>query len=159
MNAAVTPLDLRAAMSQFTTGVTIMTTSGGVRHGMTANSLTCVSLDPPLILVCVNNQARILQALRSNGLFTLSILARDQRDLARYFANPKRALGAGEFEGTGWTVGDSGVPRVEDALAWLDCRVSSVEIAGDHHIVIGEVLDLTVGSGDPLVFFRGQFED
>jgi flavin reductase len=126
---------------------------------MTANSFTSVSLDPPLILICVTRGSELCKAVHREGCFAVSVLAAHQEDLARYFANHSRPRGAAEFANVRWSPGSgAGGPVLEGALAWFDCAVATSYDGGDHEIFLGSVL----ASGaeperDALVFFRGSF--
>jgi flavin reductase (DIM6/NTAB) family NADH-FMN oxidoreductase RutF len=144
-------------MSRFATGVTLVTGAdeGGAPVGFTANAVTSVSLEPLLILFCADQSSSSLPALLRTGRFRVSILGAGSRDLARRFSKevlPRR------FE-----VGDlvsrvGGLPGPVDAIAWLECRVWRSFTAGDHVVVIGEVVDCGRSpDGDPLVFFGGEF--
>jgi flavin reductase (DIM6/NTAB) family NADH-FMN oxidoreductase RutF len=126
---------------------------------MTANAFTSVSLDPPLILICLTRDSELCKAVHREGCFAVSVLAAHQEDLARYFANHARPRGAAEFAEVGWSPGPgTGAPVLDDALAWLDCALVTSHDGGDHEIFLGSVL----ASGaepqrDALLFFRGGF--
>ncbi len=148
----------RRTMGNFATGVTVVTTKNGKRlHGFTVNSLTSLSLDPLLVLICVDKQASAHAELESSGAFGVSILSADQEEISSLFATsaePKDdALRKVEFRS-----GRSGVPLIEGALAWLECAVEEVLEGGDHSIFIGRVTDGGLGDeGDPLLYFRGSY--
>lgn len=156
MRASVDAVQLRAAMGNFLTGVSVVTTSSGVPHGMTANSLTCLSLDPPMVLLCLDNQTRMLTALTENGRFAVSILAEPQQSVALHFADPTRTEGAPEFSGVDWFSGSCGIPLIGGALAWIECEVETVYAGGDHQIIVGAVTSAEQTPGTPLAFFGGQ---
>lgn len=149
----------RQALGRFATGVTVVTAerAPGQVHGMTANSFTAVSLDPLLILVCVDKQARMLAVLDRTQRFGVSILKAGQRAISEFFALPEqdpaveRALGV-RFH---WT--PSGIPVLAEALVQLTCRVTSSQVAGDHTIFLAEVDSAEVFEGEPLLFFRGAY--
>jgi flavin reductase (DIM6/NTAB) family NADH-FMN oxidoreductase RutF len=126
---------------------------------MTANSFTSVSLDPPLVLVCVNRRSAIHQAVLDSRSFTVSVLSADQEQLARYFADHSRPRGEEEFSSVGWSPGPStGAPILHGALCWLDCGLAAAHDGGDHSIYIGTVL--ASGSRpdcEALIFYRGGF--
>lgn len=149
------PWTFRRVCGTFATGVAVLTSgSTGPVAGLTVNSFTSVSLEPPLILVCVHNESRTLPALRRTGAFAVNILASDQEEVCRNFAG-RRAHGMAEV---GIRRGRTGVPILSDALAYLDCRLEREVYGGDHTIILGEVLDLGVQRHDePLVFFRNTF--
>jgi flavin reductase len=129
----------------------------GVVHGMTANSFTAVSLEPLLILICVDKQARMLAVLERTQRFGVSVLKDSQRGISEFFALPEqdpvaeRALGV-RFH---WT--PSGIPVLSEALVQLTCRVASLHVAGDHTIFLAEVETAEVFEGEPLLFFRGAY--
>lgn len=149
----------RQALGRFATGVTVVTAerAPGQVHGMTANSFTAVSLDPLLILICVDKQARMLAVLERTQRFGVSVLKDSQRAISEFFALPEqdpaaeRALGI-RFH---WTL--SGIPVLGDALVQLTCRVASLHVAGDHTIFLAEVDTAEVFEGEPLLFFRGAY--
>jgi flavin reductase (DIM6/NTAB) family NADH-FMN oxidoreductase RutF len=124
---------------------------------MTANSFASVSLDPPLVLVCVDQNARLLSFLKTQRRFGLSILRDSQQGVSEFFAEPQQhpvdcaRLGI-RFR---WT--ESGIPLLEDALAHLACNVVAQYMAGDHTIFIGEVESLETLDGEPLLYLRGQY--
>ncbi|WP_328916107.1 MULTISPECIES: flavin reductase family protein [unclassified Streptomyces] len=150
---------LRTVLGRFATGVTVLTAGREAPRGMTANSFTSVSLDPPLVLVCVARTASAHGMILAEGRFAVSILSAEQAHLARHFADHRRAGGRGEFD-TVDTFGGrvTGAPLISGALAWLECAVAAVYDGGDHSIVLGSVLDLSCGAADePLLYFRGGF--
>jgi len=149
-------MTMRRTMGRFATGVAVVTTSAdGVPHGMTVNSLTSVSLEPPLLLVCLTTGARTTEAVTTAGKFTVNILSARQEHLAMRFA--KR--GADHFAGLAIVHGRHEVPIIPDAFAHLECRVERSFEAGDHIVVIGEVLDVWEREGEPLGFLGGKFSD
>jgi 3-hydroxy-9,10-secoandrosta-1,3,5(10)-triene-9,17-dione monooxygenase reductase component len=121
---------------------------------MTANAVTSVSLEPPLMVVCFDRTARTLAAVRHSGLFAVQFLSHDQEETAERFAS--KLPEAEKFEGVPW-VERAGVPTLEGCLAGLACEVRELVPGGDHLVGIGEVKDLWIGSGEPLVFFRGDY--
>ena len=149
----------RDVLGRFATGVTIMTTAtpGGI-HGMTANAVSSVSLDPPLVLVCVDITTVMVDLLEKSGVFALSMLHRGQEHLSRHFADPWRPMGAAQFHGLAFHEVASGSPVLDDTLAYLDCRVWATYPGGDHTIFVGEVLALGLGQdADPLLFYGGEY--
>ena len=143
----------RDAMGQFATGVTIVATwDGGAVQAMTANSFTSVSLDPPLVLVCIAHTARTHGAIQRSGRFSVSILPAGAERISNYYAGRQEAGEAGEFD-----LVRAKSPVLKGALSWLDCRVWQVYDGGDHSIFVGEVEALEVRGGDPLLFFAGKY--
>lgn len=149
----------RDAIGLFATGVTIIAVDDGrVQRGMTANAVTSVSLNPVLLLVCVAKSARSHEALALAGVFGVSVLADDQREISDYFA---RSSVESETPMGGWPyrTASTGAPLLEGALAWFDCRVTDWLPGGDHSIVVGEVVDLAIERPDaqPLLFHAGAY--
>jgi flavin reductase (DIM6/NTAB) family NADH-FMN oxidoreductase RutF len=151
----VGPERFRSVMGHFATGVTVVTAAtqeGPV--GMTANAVCSLSLEPLLLLVAFDNDARTLPAVQATGRFGVNILAAGQEDLARLFAS--KADERGKFRGVPHTVHD-GIPVIEGALAWIGCSLEQLIPAGDHTIGIGAVEAAEAGSGEPLLWFRGGY--
>lgn len=146
----------RNVMGHFTTGVAVVTAArtDGSPCGLTANSVASVSLRPFLTLVCVDRQARSHDAILSSGSFGISILAAGDEWLARRFSAGHREE---RFDGLSYRAERTGSPILDDALAWLDCRIRDVHDGGDHSIVVGEVLACAAREGEPLLFFRGEY--
>jgi flavin reductase len=149
----------RAVLGRFATGVAVMTTvRDGVPHAMTANAVSSVSLEPPLVLVCVERTAIMAAEVAASDVFALSFLAADQREYSDRFADPGRPEGEGQFDGVAAEEAVTGSPILGGALAWLDCRVWASYDGGDHVIVVGEVLALDVGDAEePLVYYRSDY--
>lgn len=145
----------RQVLGHFSTGVVVVTAvDGGTAVGLSVNSFTAVSLDPPLVAFCANRQSTTWAAIRRAGAFCVNILAEDQEAVARVFA----ARGADRFAGIGWAPAASGSPRLHGVLAWLDCQIEAVHDGGDHEICLSRVdaLDVERREG-PLVFYRGGY--
>jgi flavin reductase len=151
--------ELRGIFGKFATGITVVTAGAGSPRGMTANSFTSVSLDPPLILVCVLREASMHKAIVDDQAFAISVLAADQEPVARYFANRARPRGDREFDAVSWTPGrHTGAPILTGTLAWIECGLSAGYDGGDHSIFVGSVLDTGLGSAtDALLFYGGGF--
>jgi flavin reductase len=149
---------LRLTFGTFATGVTVVTVGGARPHGMTANSFTSVSLDPPLVLVCVERKA-IMHRCLTAGFFGVSVLAADQEPLARHFANPLRPAGQAQFDGIDCRPGRvTGVPLISGTLARFECELWSTSDGGDHTIFVGKVLSLDRPTDqEALLFYRGRF--
>ncbi|MFZ0314426.1 MAG: flavin reductase family protein [Candidatus Korobacteraceae bacterium] len=159
MNELVTPDEFRAALGRFASGVTVVTVTtaeGGV-HGMTANAFCSVSLQPPLVLVCIEHLAETYLRVRERGEFGVSVLKEDQEALSEFFADPERDHDAAYRLGIQYCEMRSGTPALENALANLDCRVVGAHVAGDHTIFVGEVREIALGEGSPLLYFRGRY--
>lgn len=149
---------LRLAMSRLATGVTVVTASaGGHDHAMTANSFTSVSLDPPLVLLCVQQDRGFHEAVTASGRWGVSVLAESQRATASWLSTPGRPL-HGQLERVPHYRSESGVVLLEGALAVLECETVQAHAAGDHVIVVAQVLRAEhTDRGEPLVYFRSRY--
>jgi len=155
---AVDPLEFRSIIGHFATGVTVITTAAGEEmQGMTANAVTSLSLDPVMLLICVEKTTHTHGLLERSGVFAVNILAEHQEDVSRIFA--KRAEPEiGTLRGQRFRLGDTGAPILEDCLAYIECRVADVMDGGDHSIFLGEVVhEGVVSEGKPLIFYRGGY--
>ncbi len=163
VSASLTPEEFRRALGHFATGVSVVTVEqtpapgeGRVR-GMTANSFASVSLDPLLILICVDRKAKILPLLRERRPFGVSILSSEQQALSRYFATGEQSLSAEARHGIRYRWTASGIPLLEESIAQIACHVEAIHPAGDHTVFIGRVESAEIHRGDPLLFFRGKY--
>jgi len=149
------PLDLRRAFGCFVTGVTIVTAidSEGRPRGFTANSFTSVSLDPPLVLVCIARTAGSFPLFSRTAHFAINILSEQQRPISSRFASKQ----ADKFAGVAWQPGETGSPLIEGTVAWVDCRMERQIDAGDHLILLGRVLAFGHSMQTPLGFCRGNY--
>jgi flavin reductase (DIM6/NTAB) family NADH-FMN oxidoreductase RutF len=154
-----TTKDFRATVGAFATGVTVVTTRGEEHaYGMTANAFTSVSLDPPLVLVCVIAGSEGSEHIQRNGCFAVNILHKEQEPVSRYFASRDRPRGRDAFREVPHRTGATRSPILDGAIGYLDCNLHADHEAGDHRIFIGEVLELGFDpDGDPLVFHGGQY--
>jgi len=145
----------RQVLGHFCTGVVVIAgIADGKPIGLTVQSFTSLSLDPPLVSFAVGRNSSTWPALRDAGVFSVNILAEDQEALCRTFATS----GIDKFEGVGWRPGSTKSPLLNDVLGWVECRTEVEHDAGDHVLVIGRVVDLDVErEGKPLLFFRGGF--
>jgi flavin reductase (DIM6/NTAB) family NADH-FMN oxidoreductase RutF len=149
----------RRIMGNFATGCTVLTLPGEDPHGMTANAVSSVSLDPPLCLVCVDHDTTCYERLASGAEgYCLNILTEDQRDLGEYYADMLE-LDDDPFETRPVRTEVTGAPVFEDSIAYLDCSVEAAHEAGDHTIYVGraEAGEVLNGEADPLLFFRGEW--
>lgn len=146
---------LRDALGQFATGVTVVTTvtAAGEPAGLTVNSFTSVSLDPPLVLWNLARRSANWEAFSDVEYFAVNVLAADQEPLAMAFAVPK----GDPFAGLEFDKGIEGLPLLPGALAQFECRLTSRQSGGDHEMLMGEVLDYHDLGGEPLLFHRGNF--
>jgi flavin reductase len=151
--------EFRNALGAFATGVTVITTQG-VEHpfGMTANAFSSVSLDPPLVLVCVISATTGADSIERNGVFAVNILGDDHEPISRYFSSKDRPRGPDAFREIPHWFAVTGSPILEGAAGFLDCRVHATHEAGDHLIFIGEVVALgSDAEVKPLLFHGGRY--
>lgn len=148
----------RQVMGRFASGVAVVTTLRPEGfHGLTVNAFCSVSLDPPLVLVCIDHFTVSQQYVRESGFFGVSILSRDQAFLADRLAG-RAPLVNPQFDGVPYQIAVTGAPLLSEAVAWLDCRVVAEDDGGDHAIFVAQVEAAGAGSGsEPLVFFGGGF--
>ena len=153
--AGIEPGELRDVLGCFATGVCVVTTVGdeGRPVGMTINSFSSVSLDPPLILWSIGLNTPSRGAFNSHGCFAINIMGAKAKDTTMNFARPSD----NKFDGIDWTPGLRGIPVLSEAMAVLECKVEDQIISGDHEIFIGRVLRLDQSDGEPLVFHKGKF--
>jgi len=147
--------EFRRVLGHFAAGVTVVTTRGedGTPYGLTATAFTSVSLEPPLVLVCVDKRAESHPHFHAAQLFAVNFLAVDQEHLSRRFA----ATGGDKFSNLVMHRGTTGAPVLSDALGHLECRIVDVVEAGDHTIFIGQVEAADARDGEPLLYFRGAY--
>lgn len=150
------PVAFRAALSRFPSGVCIVTAqeAGGRPRGFTASAFSSLSLDPPLVLVCLDQKAESHDTFQAAPTFAVSILASHQMPIANAFA----AKAPEKFEGIAVVAGpETGLPLIPEAVAHLECRMHQQVPAGDHTILIGEVVAAVVSDGEPLVYHNRRF--
>ena len=158
VSSSIQPLDAGEfcrACAHFATGVAIVTVTDptGQPHGMTVNSFTSVSIEPLLFLVCIDRSAGILPLFRVGGSIAVNILGEDQRALSARFARP----GEDRFNGQNWMPGVTGAPLIPGVLATLEGLIREMMIAGDHTILLTEVLSVTFREGRPLLYFNSRY--
>jgi flavin reductase (DIM6/NTAB) family NADH-FMN oxidoreductase RutF len=153
---AFDPSEFRRIMGHWITGVAVVASykPGGEPCGLTANAVTSLSLDPPLVLVCVDRSADSHDCIVEAGVFTVNVLDAASERLARRFAAWDISH---KFEGIAHHTAPSGAPVLEDALAWLDCRLTAQYAGGDHTIFLGEVTAGDAKDGQPLLYYRGGY--
>ncbi len=146
----------RQIMGQFATGVTVASTVvNGQSWGMTANAVTSLSLEPPLVLLAIVRDSKSHEMFQSGGCFALNILTAEQQELSNRFASS----GPKDFDDLNTQVAETGSPILDDALAWVDCRVVDILPGGDHDIFIGEILAGDHREGKPLLFYGGRYAE
>ena len=145
----------RTAMGRFPTGVTVVTalTEAGPA-GLSANAVSSLSLEPPLMLACLDRGSRTLRAVQEAGRFGINVLGAGHAELALGFAS--KAPAPEKWAGVEWAE-RAGIPALDDAIVWIGCELEDVISGGDHVIVTGAVLDVVEREGDPLVFHEGQY--
>ncbi|MER3396789.1 MAG: flavin reductase [Acidimicrobiia bacterium] len=151
----VDPLEFRKVMSRFATGVTVVTTRtpDGKPHGLTANAFMSVSLHPPLVLVSIDKKTDTHGYLDKARAFCVNVLKEGHREISDRFASKH----PNKFEGVSHSTKHTGAPVLEDALAWIDCRVVDRFEGGDHTLFLGEVVGLEYRGGRPLLFYGGKY--
>jgi flavin reductase (DIM6/NTAB) family NADH-FMN oxidoreductase RutF len=153
--APVTSEEFRRACGRFATGVTIASVldAAGGPHGLTVNSFTSVSLEPPLVLICLGHAVSIIDHFRAARYFGINVLKEGQRDISDHFARK----GHDRFGSLAWQPGETGVPLLPGSLAAIECAVHKRYTAGDHDIFIGEMVRARVAKGDPLIYFASRY--
>jgi flavin reductase (DIM6/NTAB) family NADH-FMN oxidoreductase RutF len=150
------PRTLRDALGCFATGVTVVTClkPDGTPAGLTVNSFTSVSLDPPLLLVCIHKEAASAEALTSASHFAINVLQAGQQPASISFAT----RGDDRFGNTAWSCGEAGAPILEESLGVFECERYGLHDGGDHHILVGQVVKASFDAAvDPLLYFRGRY--
>jgi flavin reductase (DIM6/NTAB) family NADH-FMN oxidoreductase RutF len=144
-------------LGRFPSGVTVVTTKGDDEsdQGMTVSAFCSLSLDPPLVLICIEKTASVHEALTSAPGFVVNILSEKQEPIARRFS----IVGIDRFEGIGFSRSGSGIAVLDDALAVIECTRSALHDAGDHTIVVGEVEAGRAENGRPLLYYRGGYAE
>lgn len=149
------PDEFRRLLGLFATGVTVVTTCDADARptGLTVSAFASLSLDPPLVLVCVDHKSQTYPALLERGWFVVNVLTADQEAISRRFATTR----LDKFDGVPYRPSAQGLPRLEAALAHIECVTVSTHLAGDHTIFVGRVEGATFGTGHPLLYYRGTY--
>ncbi len=147
--------EFRSAIGRFASGVTVVTTKtkDDKPRGITVSAFSSVSLEPPLILVCIDKRASVHDIFEEGHHFAVNVLAENQEVISRRFASKE----PDRFAGIGYTEGIAGDPLLTDVIACVECRVVHTYPGGDHTIVVGEVETINVSDGKPLAYFRGGY--
>ncbi|GAC1409411.1 MAG: flavin reductase family protein [Gemmatimonadaceae bacterium] len=147
--------EFRAVLGRFPSGVTVVTTKAadGSDQGMTVSAFCSVSLEPPLVLICIEKTASVYHALTTAPGFVVNILSAKQEQIARRFS----IVDIDRFEGVGFTRSSNGYALLDDVLGVIECRETGQHDAGDHTIILGEVEATTVENGTPLLYYRGGY--
>ena len=152
---SVTPDEFRSVLGKFASGVTVVTTKAadGSDQGMTVSAFCSLSLDPPLVLICIEKTASVYEALTSAPGFVVNVLSAKQEQVARRFS----IVDIDRFEGVGFSRSGSGIAVLDDVLAVIECTRSALHDAGDHTIIAGEVEAGRAENGTPLLYYRGGY--
>lgn len=156
MTASIDELTFRDVLGHLPTGVVAVAAlaPSGAPVGMAVGSFTSVSLDPPLVAFYPDKRSSSFPLIREAGRFSVAVLSAEQEAVCRAFA----VKGGNKFDSINWRISDHGTPRIEGAVAWLECKIQAVHEAGDHYVVLGQVEDLGIGvPAIPLVFFQGGY--
>jgi len=153
--AAVSNDEFRRACGRFATGVAVASVVDrqGTPHGLTVSSFTSVSLEPPLVLICLGQAVTNIEEFREARHFGISILGEDARSISDRFARK----GCDRFDGVEWYSGETGVPLMAGALATIECAAHQRFPSGDHDIFVGEVLRTSIRDGNPLIFYASEY--
>lgn len=153
----VSSQEYRHVLGHFVTGVTVVTAmSGGQPVGFTCQSMSALSLNPPLILICPGKGSTTWPRIAAAGTFAVNLLSAEQGPVCSAFGRS----GPNKFDGLGWNPGElTGAPVLDGVLGWLECEIQDIHEGGDHWIVTARVLDLEAYHRDPLTFFRGRLND
>ena len=152
---AFDPAEQRRIMGSFATGVTVVTTNSNPPTGLTANAVTSLSLDPPLVLVAVDKKGGSHHAIKDAGCFAMNILTSSQQNVSNKFATH----GPKDFSDLNIKTAKTGAPIIADSLGWVDCKLTEILPGGDHDIFIGEIVAGELNSGDPLLYFACKYRD
>ena len=154
---SITKNEFRAALGRFASGVTVVTTKDktGRLHGITVSAFCSVSLEPPLILICIDKRTGSHHAFEESQAFVVNILREDQQHYSDQFASRL----PDKFDGIEFTENSAGFPVLENVLANLECRLANSHDNGDHTIFVGEILKSHVSDGEPLVYFHGNYRN
>ena len=149
--------DFKNGLSRWASGVSVVTTvEQGMYYGLTVSSFSSVSLDPPLVLVCIDNGSRLMSMVRSSGVFCVSILGRDQEAASNYFASRGREPMT-QITEVATTMNSDGVPIIDGSMAVLSCDLHEAVPAGDHALCIGRVKQVELGEGTPLLYYARAY--
>jgi flavin reductase (DIM6/NTAB) family NADH-FMN oxidoreductase RutF len=152
---SVTPDEFRSVLGRFPSGVTVVTTKDedGSDEGMTVSAFCSVSLDPPLVLICIEKTASAYKALTTAPGFVVNVLSASQEQIARRFS----IIDIDRFEGVGYSRSPNGLAVLDDVLGVIECATVAMHDAGDHTIIVGEVEAARAQSGTPLLYYRGGY--
>jgi 3-hydroxy-9,10-secoandrosta-1,3,5(10)-triene-9,17-dione monooxygenase reductase component len=154
--AALDQTTFRQVCSRYATGIAVATVNGpeGEPHGLTVNSFTSVSCNPPLVLVCIDYRCTLLPMFRASSVYGINVLSEEQQHLSVRFS---RVSAEERFAGLEWNPGQTGVPVLGSCLATFECAVTQIVEAGDHAIFIGEIVSARCSEGKPLLYFGSSY--
>jgi flavin reductase (DIM6/NTAB) family NADH-FMN oxidoreductase RutF len=153
----VSDAEFRAVLGRFPTGVTVVTTCDGERPaGVTVNAFASVSLDPPLVMVCIDKRSHMHGLVSQSGIFVANILGDHQQDLSRRFAGQVGDRNE-RFRQTAYHLGVTGAPILDDVIAYVECCVLAIYPGGDHSIFLGKVESVGATTGEPLTYYRARY--
>ena len=149
------PREIRNVMGHFATGVTVITTKdkSGTPQGITANAFTSLSMDPPMVLICIDKKANCYDCFEESNVFAVNFLGEHQEHLSTRFATK----GIEKFEGIEWRRGEHDEPLLEDAIGYVTCTIKHSYEGGDHTIYLGQILTAEASGDRPLLFFKGKY--
>jgi 3-hydroxy-9,10-secoandrosta-1,3,5(10)-triene-9,17-dione monooxygenase reductase component len=148
------PTLFREVLGRFATGVTVVAAlEEGVPVGFTCQAFASLSLDPAMVVLAPAKASTSWPRMATAGAFCVNILTDEQRHISETFAEPR----PDRFADVPWHVGPAGTPVIDGALAWVECELGTIHDAGDHELVTGRVLELGIGSGSPLIFYRSGY--
>jgi flavin reductase (DIM6/NTAB) family NADH-FMN oxidoreductase RutF len=147
---------LRRVFSKFATGITVVTTINhqGVACGVTINSFNSLSLEPPMILFCLKKESPLLELIGNHGFFGVNVLNSEQTNLSDRFALTEKST---EMDDISFINSEKNLPIFSDSLAAFECSLSALHEGGDHRIILGEVENIHLGQGDPLLYYRSHY--
>jgi flavin reductase (DIM6/NTAB) family NADH-FMN oxidoreductase RutF len=150
------PVDLRSVMRFFASAVTVVTGAleTGELFGLTVSAFTSVSLEPPLVLICIRNESSATELLRKSMKYCVNILAENQRPIAETFS---LAGEGGRFENLNFTFGKGGSPIIHGTIGYIDCKITKIISAGDHTIFLGEAVDVLAEEKKPLLYLNRRY--
>ncbi len=143
-------------MGYFATGVTVITTKDkeGTPFGLTANAFTSLSLNPPLVLICIDKAVQCYSCFEESRVFAVNVLSEEQEELSYRFATK----GIEKFSGIKWHMGENGVALLDGAIGYIECKVANSYDGGDHTIYVGEIVHASASGDRPLIFFKGSYQ-
>jgi 3-hydroxy-9,10-secoandrosta-1,3,5(10)-triene-9,17-dione monooxygenase reductase component len=154
VSASIDAARFREVLGHFASGVTVVTAAADVPVGFTCQAFAALSLEPPMVLLAPSKSSTSWPRIAAAGAFCVNILASDQEALARSFS----VSGGDKFAGVAWAPAPlTGAPLLDGVIAWAECRLGQIHDSGDHELVTGHVVSLGIGSGLPLLFYRGGF--